>query len=104
MSGKWLAFLTLTAGLAIPGASTLSAQDWRGIRHDRQDLRGDYARLEAMRADMARDQARLNEDIRRGRSWQAERDARDLARDRRAFEAQQRDSWRDRQDLHRDWR
>ena len=51
---------------------TLSARDWddewRGheyqrqdLRHDYRDLRGDYARVSAMRADIARDRARLNE-------------------------------------------
>lgn len=113
-----LAGLALAACMAVTGTSTLSAQDWRDIRHDQQDLRSDYrdinhdyARVNAMRADIARDRARLNEDIRCGRSAAAARDAQDLARDQRALDAQVRDvrhdqfgAFRDRQDIRRDWR
>ena len=80
------------------GVGTLAAQDRHDLRYDRQDLREDYrdlgqdyARADRMRAEMARDQARLNEDIRCGRTAQARRDAQDLARDRRALGTQMRD-------------
>ena len=113
-----LTWLTLAAGMAVTGTSTLSAQDLRDIHRDRQDLRADYrdinhdyTRVNGMRADIARDQARLNEDIRCGRAGTAAREAQDLARDQRALDAQLRDirhdrfdASRDRQDIRRDWR
>ena len=95
---KYFGLLALAAGLA-------SAQDWRDIRHDSY-------RMERMQADIARDRARLNEDIRCGRQAAAARDAADLARDQRALDAQYRDIRRDlrygdRDDYRgygRDWR
>jgi hypothetical protein len=112
-SRKVLAPLGLLAGLAVGAAATLSAHDWddewRGrdyqrqdLRHDHRDLSGDYARVNAMRADIARDRARLNEDIRCGREAAAARDAADLARDQRALEAQLRDIRHDQRDIYRD--
>jgi len=98
--------MAMGVGLLAPAATTLSAQDWRyrqDIRSDYRDMNRDYARLDAMRADIARDRARLNEDIRCGRSAQAARDAADLARDQRALEAQTRDIRHDRWDVRRDW-
>jgi hypothetical protein len=56
-----------------------------------------------MRADIARDRARLNEDIRCGRDRAAARDAADPARDQRALDAQLRDIRRDRRDYYRQW-
>ena len=99
---KWLVCLALAGGMALPGASTLSAQDrWR----DRQDLRYDYGNVNRLRADIARDQWRLNEAIRCGRNWEADRISRDIARDQRALDFQYRDIHRDRRDLRRDyWR
>ena len=91
---KWFAGLALAVGL---GATTLSAQDWNTYR----DISRDHNRIAAMRADMARDQARLNEDIRCGRSAQARRDAADLARDQRALNAQVRDVRHDERDAYR---
>jgi hypothetical protein len=83
---QFFALAALALGIAAP--ATLSAQDGRDLRHD-------YARVDRMRDDMARDQARLNEDIRCGRQAAAARDAADLARDQRALAAQQRDIRRD---------
>jgi hypothetical protein len=104
--------LGLLAGLAVGAAGTLSARDWddawRGDyqrqdrRHEYRDLKGDQARVYAMRADIARDRARLNEDIRCGREAAAARDAADLARDQRALQAQLRDIRHDQHDLYRD--
>jgi hypothetical protein len=108
--------------VALSGASVLSAQErygeWRDIHHDRQDLRrdyrdvgSDYAQADRLRADIARDRGRLNENIRCGREWAAQRDAADLARDQRALNGLSRDirhdpadMYRDRRDLHRDYR
>jgi hypothetical protein len=74
---KYFGLLALAAGMA-------SAQEWRDVRHD-------YNRVDRMQADIARDRARLNEDIRCGRQAAAARDAADLARDQRALDAQYRD-------------
>ena len=92
---KLFAGLLLAAVMALPA----TAQDW-GYRHEQyRDLRRDYARVERLRADIARDRARLDEDIRCGRSRAASRDAADLARDQRALEAQLRDIHHDRREL-----
>ena len=109
---KSLTQLAVAAGLAVGGAATLSAQDWRDVSRDRRDLRADYrdmqadsARINAMRADIARDRVRLNEDIRCGRQAAAARDAADLARDQRALDAQVRDIRHDQADAYRrSWR
>jgi hypothetical protein len=81
---KYFAGFALAAGMLTAGASSLSAQEWRNVRRD-------YRRIDAMRNDIARDRARLNEDIRCGRQAAAARDAADLARDQRALNAQERD-------------
>ena len=97
MRYKMVASLALFAGFAM-------AQDlYRDIHNDRRDLRHDYARVDRMRNDIARDRVRLNEDIRCGRSWAAAEDARDLARDQRALDAQLRDIRHDRRDLSHDY-
>jgi hypothetical protein len=85
---KFFGLLALAAGMA-------SAADWRDIRNDR-------GRIDRMQADIARDRARLNEDIRCGRQAAAARDAADLARDQRTLRAQYRDVRRDYRE--RDWR
>lgn len=89
---KYLAGFALALGML---ATTASAED-------RRDLRRDYRRADAMRDDIARDRARLNEDIRCGRQAAAARDAADLARDQRALQYQMRDIHRDQ--YYRDWR
>ena len=108
---QYFAMAALALGIAAP--ATLSAQDWRDYRHDyarsyrmSDDVSRDYARSDRMIDDMSRDQARLNEDIRCGRSEAAARDARDLARDQRAYAAQQRDIRHDQYNRYRryDWR
>ena len=85
-------------------ASRQGGRDYQrqDLRHDYRDLSGDYARVNAMRADIARDRTRLNEDIRCGREAAAARDATDLARDQRALEAQLRDIRHDQRDIYRD--
>lgn len=108
-------FAWLALAVAVPGASNLMADDWyrenRDIRHDRRDLREDYrdvehdyATLNRLREDVERDQWRLNEDIRCGRSGRAAADAADLARDQRAMRALENDIHYDRRDIERDHR
>lgn len=106
---KSFAHYFLAAGLALGAAAAISARDWddgyyrnRDLRHDYRDLHSDYAHVNAMRADIARDRARLNYDIRLGRSAAASREAADLARDRRALRAELRDIHHDRRDIYRD--
>lgn len=115
---KLFAWFTLAVGMA--GASVLSAEEpyWdrrdRDVHYDRQDLRrdyrdlrNDYFQLNDLRGDIARDRARLDEDIRCGRDQAAAQDARDLARDQRALSALTRDMQHDRADMswdHRDLR
>jgi hypothetical protein len=64
--------------MLLAGTSAASAADWR---------------TERLRADIARDRARLREDIRRGRSRAAARQAAELARDERALRNRER-YWR----------
>ncbi len=80
---KYLAGLALAVGMAFPGAATLSARDFRP----------DYRETNRLRADMARDRVRLNEDLRCGRGVVAAHQARDLARDQRVLNAS-RNRWR----------
>ena len=97
---KRFGWLVLAAGMTIPAF----AQDgyWRDTYNERRDLSNDYARVDRMRADIARDRAHMNEDIRCGRSRAAAADVADLARDQRALRAQFRDIHHDRRDLRRD--
>jgi hypothetical protein len=87
------AWFALSAGCAL-------AQDrygnGRDRYYDRQDLRGDYAQRNRLRADIARDQARLYEANRRGRWGEARAIRRDLDRDYRALDALNRDIRHDR--------
>ena len=110
---KTFAWFSLAVGLALPGASTVMAQDWgardvyhdrQDLRYDRRDLRFDYANVDRLRADIARDRWRLDQNIRAGRSAAAAEDARDLARDQRALDALLRDIRRDRADMYYDRR
>jgi hypothetical protein len=101
---KLFAWFALVVGMALPGASALSAEDfygdWQHLRRDSRDIRHDYAQVDNPRSDIARDRVRLNEDIRCGRDRAASQDARDLARDQRALNAQIRDIGHDRADRH----
>ena len=107
---KLFVWLGLAAAAALPGASTLAAQDRyayqqrQDLRSDYRDLSHDYDRVARLRADIQRDQWRLNEALRYGRRWEAERISRDLARDRRLLEEQWRDIRHDRNDIYRDRR
>jgi hypothetical protein len=115
MRHRMLACFTLTAAMAVMGATTLTAADRYDAYRDRGDFRQDYrqdnrdmgygyARVNGLRAQIARDEARLREDIRCGRNWAAERDAQELARDRWALDAQFRNLRRDQGDRYYDRR
>jgi hypothetical protein len=84
---KMLAWVVMAAGVMVTGAQA-KAED--------RDLRGDYARVDHLRNDIAADRARLNEDLRCHRPWAAENDRRDLARDQAALNYQLRDVRHDR--------
>ena len=102
---KMFVWTALTMGMAaLPAAAQDGYWQRQDIRNDQRDLRHDYARVERLRADIARDRARLNEHIRCGNHRAAAADAADLARDQRALDAQLRDIQRDRRDSHRDYR
>jgi hypothetical protein len=97
---KWLVWLAMAAGAALPGASTLAAQD----RYDR-DLVHDYRNVQRIRTDMAHDQYRLNEAIRCGRYGEAAAIRRDMERDQWRLNAQRRDIRNDhRNDYRYGWR
>jgi hypothetical protein len=96
---KWFASLAMAAGMAVAGTGAASAQDWR-------DLHQDYNRADRLNAEIARDRARVNEDIRCGRPTAAAHDRAELVREQRELAAQRRDirqDWRDR-DYYRSWR
>ena len=105
---KYFAGFALAVGLLAAGTPTASAQDYYGREryYARQDMRYDYRRIAEMREHIARDRARLNEDIRCGRQSAAARDAADLARDQRALEFMVRDVRHDRYNYYNNgyWR
>ena len=106
--------LKLMPLLLLAGGS-LFAQDYYGyygnrayqrqdLHGDYRDLQNDYAQLDRLRADVARDRYQLNAALARGDEWTASRIARDLARDQRALRALQADIHRDHRDIRRDQR
>ena len=99
----------LVAGILVAGSS-LFAQgrfDNRGyndyqrqdVRDDRRDVRNDYAQVERLRADMARDRYRLEQAFRHSDRRAARRIEDDMARDQQHLNALLRDI---RQDERRD--
>jgi septal ring factor EnvC (AmiA/AmiB activator) len=72
------------------------------LREDYRDVQNDYAQVDRLRADIARDRYQLQVALEDGDEWQASRIARDLARDQRALDALLRDIARDHHDIHRD--
>jgi hypothetical protein len=94
--------LGLAAGLMLASGSAFAQDRY----YDRQDLRRDYAQANRLRADIARDQYRLDQAQRRGDWRKAEAIRRDLDRDRRALAKRDRDIRHDRRDLRYDngWR
>jgi hypothetical protein len=95
MKSKWFALGLAAAGLALSAGSALAQDRY----YDRQDVRHDYAQRNRLRADIARDEARLNEANRRGRWGEARAIRRDLDRDYRALDALNRDIRHDQRDL-----
>ena len=93
---KLMGWAVVAVGMIATGVKA-NAADFDHGRFERRDLRHDYARVEELRRDIRADQARLNEDLRCGRTFAARAEARDIARDRAALQAQYRD-------IHRDWR
>ena len=91
--------MVLTLGTALMSGGSMLAGD----RYtDRQDIRRDDAAISRLRANIARDRRRLDEDIRTGRRREAARDADDLARDERMLNARLHDIRLDRNDYWRD--
>jgi hypothetical protein len=85
---KLMSVGTLAAGMLFSGVARAQERYGGGYRDNyayrddyvyRQNMRHD-GRVERLRAAIASDRYRLEEDRRRGRHWAAERDARDLAR------------------------
>ena len=72
------------------------------LREDYRDIQHDYAQVDRLRADIARDRYQLQQAWQSGDEWQASRIARDLARDQRALDALLQDIARDRRDIRRD--
>ena len=76
------------------------------VRHDLsedyRDVENDYAQVDRLRADIARDRYNLQMALEDGDEWQASRIARDLARDQRALDALLRDIARDHHDIRHD--
>ena len=98
----------MAAGIVF-SAGTARAEDYyrdyrenRDIRNDRRDLRHDYSNVDRLRAQIAADRYRLNEDLRYGRRWAARADQRALDRDQRILDNQLRDIHHDRRDLYWD--
>lgn len=112
---RYLKYFALPAfALVLSGAQGLYAgdRDWddrhdsrynrEDVREEYRDIRRDGERADRLRADIDRDQWRLNEAIRCGNDRAAARVARDLARDQRALSALERDMRHDRRDVYRD--
>ena len=97
---RLIALAAMAAGMALC-TSTAKADDYY---RDRHDLQHDYARANRLRADIANDRYRMNEDLRCGRGDAARREARDIAHDQRALDRQMRDIRHDRADLRWDRR
>jgi septal ring factor EnvC (AmiA/AmiB activator) len=102
----------IVALLLVAGASLFAQSGFYGdryyqrqdLRADYRDLRKDYAQVDRLRADIARDRYRLNRALAYGNEWQAQRIASDLARDQRALNALLADIARDHRDIRHDER
>jgi len=99
--------ILIPAGLALTGSAAM-AQSYYGDRYDRQDLRADrrdlrndYAQVDRLRADIARDRNELNRALRFGDRQRAKQLRRDIDRDQRRLDALLRDIQRDRRDQRR---
>src|SRR4051794_19902668 len=81
---KWFASMILAVGMLAAGTTAASAQDWRDVRHDNN-------RVDRLRATVARDRARLAEDMRFGNRVQVMRDRAMLERHEAELRSQLRD-------------
>jgi len=82
-----------------PPYSVYQRQD---LHEDYRDIQRDYAQVDRLRADIARDRYQLDAALENGDEWRASRIARDLARDQRALDALLRDIARDHRDIRHD--
>ncbi len=80
------------------------ADDRRDLRGDYRDVQRDYARVDQLRADIARDQYQLDQARRYGDHLAAKRISRDLRHDQKALDRQLRDIRRDQRDIRHDQR
>jgi hypothetical protein len=95
--------LGLALGTMVPAASTLSAAERSNvIRGDYRDLSYDHRNIDRLRDQINRDQARLNQDMRRGRWSDVRFDRQRLARDQAALRDAMRDVRHDRADAFYD--
>ncbi len=103
-----LAFVMLSATAVLPAAAQdryPQREPYRGEYHDTaRDLRHDYRRIEHLRAEIARDRARIDEDMRRGHYRAADRHSRDLDRHQRELAYLLHDAHEDRESLGWDYR
>jgi hypothetical protein len=88
--------------LALAGGSLFAQGYDRDLRNDYRDLRSDYAQMDRLRADIARDQYRLEQAWRYGDMWTARRIQNDIYRDQTRLDALRRDIQRDRRDIRHD--
>ena len=95
---------SITVGGYSPGFYDDRYYQRQDLRDDYRDLRGDYAQVARLRADIARDRYRLNQALEYGDDWQASRIAGDLARDQRSLDALLADIARDHRDIRHDER
>src|SRR5258706_3622070 len=72
------------------------------LHEDYRDIQRDYAQVDRLRADIARDRYQLNQALENGDEWRASRIAGDLARDQRTLDALIRDIARDHRDIRHD--
>lgn len=87
-----LVWAVMVAGVMLAGSQAKAEEPyWHG-----RDLRHDYARANALRNDIAADRFRRDEALRCGHPYAAAAIERDMARDRAALRAQDRDIYRDR--------
>ena len=103
---KFMAWAAIAAGLLITGAQAKAAEPYHqwDIRHDRMDLRHDYARADFLRNDIAQRRDRMAEDYRCGRRSAAAQERRAIERDEAELRAQNHDIHADRSDLRYDYR
>ncbi len=110
---KILLRAAVALGIAVSGAATVSAQDWRWreANEDRRDLRQDYndvsrdrSRIAHLQGEIARDHSEIDNDVRMGRRRAASEDTRDLARHQRELDALQHNMYRDQREVRQDRR